>query len=228
MSGIVKITTTILTFGKDLVVLSFTVKLLPVPVDNNETGDYRWENLSVRNCLSVESSVDTHLFLTRTPVLLSAPVSPTHKDCCYERLCDRSAHYWAQYSWDRPLWGLTRYSPSKVNRKHPSSCFSSAFVSLTVLRLPPGLEAVWGEGGDHVLDGVADVVALLVVHLPGVAHKTFCLLMDRKCESVSSPYSWCARNSSWFINIKGHRTVFLGTVSCIERGSNGVKRLGKF
>lgn len=62
-------------------------------------------------------------------------------------------------------------------------------MSLTVLRLPPGLEAVWGEGGDHVLDGVADVVALLVVHLPGVAHKTFCLLMDRKCESVSSPYS---------------------------------------
>lgn len=41
MSGIVKITATILTFGKDLVVLSFTVKLLPVPVDNNETGDYR-------------------------------------------------------------------------------------------------------------------------------------------------------------------------------------------
>lgn len=54
MSGIVKITTTILTFGKVKVVLSFTVKLLPVPVDNNETGDYRWENLSVRNCLSVE------------------------------------------------------------------------------------------------------------------------------------------------------------------------------
>lgn len=52
--------------------------------------------------------------------------------------------------------------------------------SLTVLRLPPGLEAVVGEGGDHVLDGVADGVGVLVVHLPGVAHKAVgLLLMDR-------------------------------------------------
>lgn len=54
--------------------------------------------------------------------------------------------------------------------------------TLTVLRLPPGLEAVVGEGGDHVLDGVADGVGVLVVHLPGVADKAVCLLlMDRSC-----------------------------------------------
>lgn len=39
-----------------------------------------------------------------------------------------------------------------------------------------------GEGGDHVLDGVADGVGVLVVHLPGVADKAVCLLlMDRSC-----------------------------------------------
>lgn len=38
-----------------------------------------------------------------------------------------------------------------------------------------------GEGGDHVLDGVADGVAVLVVHPPGVAHETFLLLLtDRE------------------------------------------------
>lgn len=49
--------------------------------------------------------------------------------------------------------------------------------SLTVLRLPPGFQAVVGEGGDHVLNSVAELVAVLVVHLPGVAHKTFLLLL---------------------------------------------------
>lgn len=66
---------------------------------------------------------------------------------------------------------------------HTLFCFSFClFVCpiLTVLRLPPGLEAVGGEGGDHVLNGVADGVSVLVIHLPGVAHKTFfLLLMDR-------------------------------------------------
>lgn len=39
-----------------------------------------------------------------------------------------------------------------------------------------------GEGGDHVLDSVADGVGVLVVHLPGVADKAVCLLlMDRSC-----------------------------------------------
>lgn len=56
------------------------------------------------------------------------------------------------------------------------------FLVLTVLRLPPGLEAVVGEGCDHVLDGVADVVVVIVVHPPGVAHETFLLLLrDREC-----------------------------------------------
>lgn len=54
-------------------------------------------------------------------------------------------------------------------------------VSLTVLRLPPRFEAVVGEGGDHVLDGVAGGVGVLVVHLPGVAHEAFLLfLRDRE------------------------------------------------
>lgn len=56
---------------------------------------------------------------------------------------------------------------------------------LTVLRLPPGFEAVVGEGGDCVLDGVADGVGVLVVHLPGVAHKAVgLLLMDRLCRAL--------------------------------------------
>lgn len=39
-----------------------------------------------------------------------------------------------------------------------------------------------GEGGDHVLDGVADGVGVFVVHLPGVAHEAVgLLLMDRLC-----------------------------------------------
>lgn len=51
---------------------------------------------------------------------------------------------------------------------------------LTVYWLPPGLEAVGGEGGDHVFNGVADGVSVLVIHVRGVAHKTFfVLLMDR-------------------------------------------------
>lgn len=55
-------------------------------------------------------------------------------------------------------------------------------ATLTVLRLPPGLEAVVGECGDHILNGVADGVGVLVVHLPGVAHKAVgLLLMDRLC-----------------------------------------------
>ena len=61
----------------------------------------------------------------------------------------------------------------------PSSHENSGSVSgvLTVLRLPPGLQAVVGEGRDHVLDGVADVVVVLVVHLAGVALETFLLLL---------------------------------------------------
>lgn len=55
-------------------------------------------------------------------------------------------------------------------------------ATLTVLRLPPGFEAVMGEGGDHVLDGVADGVVVLIVHPPGVAHKAVgLLLMNRLC-----------------------------------------------
>lgn len=34
-----------------------------------------------------------------------------------------------------------------------------------------------GEGGDHVLDGVADVVVVVVVHLAGVAREAFLLLL---------------------------------------------------
>lgn len=51
---------------------------------------------------------------------------------------------------------------------------------LTVLRLPPGFEAVVGEGGDHVLDSVAVGVAVLVVHQPGVARETFFLLLTKR------------------------------------------------
>ena len=53
--------------------------------------------------------------------------------------------------------------------------------TLTILRLPPGLEAVGGEGGDQVFDAVAGrVVQPLIIHLPGVTHKTLLLLLQRE------------------------------------------------
>lgn len=64
----------------------------------------------------------------------------------------------------------------------------SRVSSLTVLGLPPGFEAVGGEGGDHVLDGVAGGVGVLIVQLPGVADETFGLLLrDTSHPSESQP-----------------------------------------
>lgn len=54
------------------------------------------------------------------------------------------------------------------------------FVFFTVLRLPPGLEAVVGEGGDHVLNRVAGWVGVLIVHLRGAAHEAFLVLLIDK------------------------------------------------
>lgn len=49
----------------------------------------------------------------------------------------------------------------------------------TILRLPPGLEAVGGKGGDQVFDAVAGgVVHPLIILLPGVTHKTLLLLLQ--------------------------------------------------
>lgn len=52
---------------------------------------------------------------------------------------------------------------------------------LTVLGLPPGFEAVGGEGCHHILNGVAVGGGELIVHPLGIAFKTFLLLltMDR-------------------------------------------------
>lgn len=76
-----------------------------------------------------------------------------------ERLCDLpSSHYGARFPREQPL-------------------FQACFLPLTVLRLPPGLEAVGGEGGDHVLDGVADGVGVLV-RFSGVARETLGLLLQ--------------------------------------------------
>lgn len=65
-----------------------------------------------------------------------------------------------------------------VNRTKTLLHLLNAF--LTVRRLPPGFKAVVGEGGDHVLDSVAVGVAFLVVHQPGVAQETFCLLLTKR------------------------------------------------
>lgn len=51
-------------------------------------------------------------------------------------------------------------------------------LALTVLRLPPGLQPVGGEGGDHILDAmVAHLPRLLHVGLHRIAHKALFLLL---------------------------------------------------
>ena len=78
------------------------------------------------------------------------------------------------------------------------SNFSLSFQFLTILRLPPGFEAVVSEGGDHVLDGVAGcVIRSLIVHLPGVTHKTFLLILEeRERESSSTTLLVCGTNEA--------------------------------
>lgn len=86
----------------------------------------------------------------------------------------------AIYTWTEQVFCLS------LKNKHFLSIVPTFALRLTVLRLPPGLEAVVGEGGDHVLDGVAERVAVLVVHLPGVAHEAFFfLLMDTGVKGVT-------------------------------------------
>ena len=111
------------------------------------------------------SSDDTHLFPISTPVLLSTPVSPAPPRPA-QPSCD-----WLQRE---ALWSPVL---SLLPSSHENSVSGSVSGVLTVLGLPPGLQAVVGEGRDHVLDGVADVVVVLVVHLAGVAHETFLLLL---------------------------------------------------
>lgn len=56
-----------------------------------------------------------------------------------------------------------------------------------------------GEGGDHVLDGVADGVGVLVVHPPGVAHKAVgLLLMDRLCMFRPQRKKFCSITPSLY------------------------------
>lgn len=54
-------------------------------------------------------------------------------------------------------------------------------IVLTILRLPPGFQAVGSEGRHHILNGVAVVVGKLIVHPSGIAFKTVLvfLTMDR-------------------------------------------------
>lgn len=41
-----------------------------------------------------------------------------------------------------------------------------------------------GERGDHVLDGVADGVAVFVVFFPGVAQEAFFLLLTERTQTA--------------------------------------------
>lgn len=69
-----------------------------------------------------------------------------------------------------------------------------------------------GEGGDHVLDGVAEWVAVLVVHLPGVAHEAFFfLLLDTGVKGVTlsqtSPKFWFCPDKSSKKNTKNSQII---------------------
>lgn len=105
-----------------------------------------------------------HPFPTSTPVLLSTPVTPpphAQSGSVCEELCDlRLGHY-----------RLSSHEKSLTKLSHSVLLYKNMFpfcLFLTILRLPPGLEAIGGEGGDHVLNRMADGVVVLIVHLPGV------------------------------------------------------------
>lgn len=50
-------------------------------------------------------------------------------------------------------------------------------LALTVLGLPPGLQSVGGEGGDHVLDPMVAHLRLVLVGRHRIAHKALFLLL---------------------------------------------------
>lgn len=71
---------------------------------------------------------------------------------------------------------------SVIPPKNPDHFRVWNVLLLTVLRLPPGFEAVGGKRGDHVFNSVADGVAVFLIWVPGIAHKAFCLLLTERMQ----------------------------------------------
>lgn len=137
----------------------------------------------------------THLLL-HTAVLICTPVGPapwTAVMGCSRRPCDLlSSHYQAHVPMRTRRGCAHTAFPVFKSVSDPDSVIPSRkkadhfrvwnVLLLTVLRLPPGFEAVGGKGGDHVFDSVADGVYLFVIWVPGIAHKAFCLLLTERTQ----------------------------------------------
>lgn len=84
----------------------------------------------------------------------------------------------------------------------------SLSLELTVLRLPPGFQAVGSEGCHHILNGVAVGVSELTVHPSGIAFKTLVFLkMDRDRDADVS--GACETYS--LLGVSGMKNTFMRT-----------------
>lgn len=61
---------------------------------------------------------------------------------------------------------LKHKKPKKIQLPVEDGHLTRKFHSLTILGLPPGLLAVWFEGGDDILDAVTDGVGIRIIRSP--------------------------------------------------------------